>query len=114
MAAFVPVQLFGGAITVELPNCFADVRYVREKRGVAKTALANIHSAIREVPDTQEVYLDKDGFTSVIFDLTERIEEAEARTDEEALKYHFQDTVGDSNDVTRFWQTNVATLLRMP
>ncbi|EKG10665.1 Ran-interacting Mog1 protein [Macrophomina phaseolina MS6] len=96
MATFVPIQLFGGAITVELPAGFADV------------------STFRQVPDTQEVYLDKDGFTSIIFDLAERLDESQAQNDHEALKYHFQDIVGDTNDATQFWQSNAATLARMP
>ncbi|OJD38093.1 ran-interacting mog1 protein [Diplodia corticola] len=96
MAGFVPAQLYGGAITVELPSVFGDV------------------SLIREVPDTQEVWLDRDGFTSVIFDLTERVDESQASSDEEALKYHLQDMVDDSNDATHCWQTSAAVLARMP
>ncbi|GME35826.1 DNA ligase ATP-dependent [Neofusicoccum parvum] len=96
MASFHATDLFGGAIVVDLPAGFADV------------------SSIRQVPDNQEVYLDANGFSSVIFDLTERLDESQASSDEEALKYHFQDIVGDSNDVTQFWQSNAASLARMP
>ncbi|KAJ4292917.1 hypothetical protein N0V88_005580 [Collariella sp. IMI 366227] len=46
-------DLFGGALTCDLPDNFADV------------------STIRKVPDNQEVYIDKDGFTSIIFDIGE-------------------------------------------
>ncbi|KAK0658585.1 putative ran guanine nucleotide release factor [Lasiodiplodia hormozganensis] len=95
MFDFVPVQLYGGAITVELPSVFGDV------------------SSIREVPDTQEVWLDRNGLTSVIFDLTERVDEPEARNDEEALKYHLSDIV-EPNDTLQTWQFNVASLARMP
>ncbi|KAL1642794.1 hypothetical protein SLS58_005299 [Diplodia intermedia] len=103
MAGFVRAQLYGGAITVELPSVFGDVRVETDSA-----------SLIREVPDTQEVWLDRDGFTSIIFDLTERVDESQASSDEEALKYHFQDMVGDSNDATQCWQTNAAVLSRMP
>ncbi|KAI9833811.1 MAG: multicopy suppressor of ts gsp1 [Phylliscum demangeonii] len=56
MADFQPVALFGGAITVQLPASFTDA------------------SALRQVPDSQEVYLARTGFSSVVFDLTERVE----------------------------------------
>ncbi|KAK8218123.1 hypothetical protein IWZ01DRAFT_531880 [Phyllosticta capitalensis] len=96
MSSFIPTELYGGAITVELPSTYADV------------------SSIRQVPDNQEVYLERDGFTSVIFDIMERVEQGEAANDEEALKFHYADMVGDSNDATQFWHSNVAVLSRMP
>lgn len=77
--------------------------------------VANIcASSIRQVPDNQEVYLERDGFTSVIFDIMERVEQDQAANDEEALKFHYADMVGDSNDATQFWHSNVAVLSRMP
>jgi hypothetical protein len=42
-------------------------------------------------PDHQEVYLDKDGFASISFDLTERVDSVP--NDEEALKYHLEDII---------------------
>ncbi|KAK8156470.1 hypothetical protein BKA80DRAFT_138111 [Phyllosticta citrichinensis] len=96
MSSFVPTELYGGAITVELPAAFADV------------------STIRQVPDNQEVYLERDGFTSVIFDIMERVEQSQAANDEEALKFHYSDMVGDSNDATHFWHSNTASLSRLP
>ncbi|KAK8175181.1 ran-interacting Mog1 protein [Phyllosticta citrichinensis] len=92
MSSFVPTELYGGAITVELPAAFADV------------------STIRQVPDNQEVYLERDGFTSVIFDIMERVEQSQAANDEEALKFHYSDMVGDSNDATHFWHSNTANI----
>lgn len=112
MSAFVPVQLYGGAITVELPSVFGDVRYVACFRYCNK-AQADSASYIREVPDTQEVWIDRNGLTSVIFDLTERVDEPEARNDEEALKYHLSDIV-EADDTLQTWQFNVASLARMP
>ncbi|KAK4697108.1 hypothetical protein P7C71_g908, partial [Lecanoromycetidae sp. Uapishka_2] len=74
-------ELFGGAITVKIPSEFADV------------------SNIRQVPDNQEVFLDVNGFSSLTFDLTERV--TQFATDKEALEYHFSDILaeGDSKQV---------------
>ena len=61
-------------------------------------ASANPHSSnsrIRQVPDNQEVYLDKNGFTSLTFDITERV--SHLSTDKEALEYHFADTVAETD-----------------
>ena len=53
------------------------------------------HSNIRQVPDNQEVYLDKNGFTSLTFDITERV--SHLSTDKEALEYHFADIVAEND-----------------
>ncbi len=58
------------------------------------------HSNIRQVPDNQEVYLDKNGFTSLTFDITERV--SHLSTDKEALEYHFADIVAE-NDTKNIW-----------
>ncbi|KAF1808466.1 Mog1p/PsbP-like protein [Eremomyces bilateralis CBS 781.70] len=76
------IKLYGGAIEVDLPERFKDV------------------SSIREVPDSQEVYLDKDGFASVIFDILEHIGPSEAKDDLEALDFHFRGITDDTGDET--------------
>ncbi|KAF2144675.1 uncharacterized protein K452DRAFT_223072 [Aplosporella prunicola CBS 121167] len=96
MAAFIPTQLYGGALTAELPAGFGDV------------------SDIRQVPDNQEVYLDANGFASIIFDITECLDQSQAGNDEEALKFHFHDIAGDTTDATNFWQSGTATFTKMP
>ena len=53
------------------------------------------NSKIRQVPDNQEVYLDKNGFTSLTFDITERV--SYPSTDKEALEYHFADTIAETD-----------------
>ena len=58
------------------------------------------NSNIRQVPDNQEVYLERNGFTSLTFDITERV--SHLPTDKEALKYHFADIVAE-NDMTKIW-----------
>lgn len=45
------------------------------------------------MPDHQEVYLDKEGFTSLTFDILERVDSV--ANDEEALKFHLED-IADS------------------
>ncbi|KAI9827634.1 MAG: hypothetical protein M1819_006923 [Sarea resinae] len=84
--SFTPkVELFGGAITVDIPNGFADV------------------SNIRQVPDHQEVYIDVNGYTSIIFEITEHVEKDQASTDEEAIKYHLDDIAEEPGDRLEIW-----------
>lgn len=69
--------LYGGAISAVLPDTFADV------------------SAIREVPDHQEVFLGMQGSegreTSLIVELLERDDALERRTDEDVMTHYFTD-----------------------
>ncbi|KAL8909314.1 MAG: hypothetical protein Q9207_000324 [Kuettlingeria erythrocarpa] len=89
---FRPTELFGGAITVALPDRYADV------------------SNIREVPDHQEIYLDASGFNSIIVEIAERV--SEPSTDEEALKFHFHDIV-DEHDTSSIYHTGAANLANL-
>ncbi|KAM0797265.1 hypothetical protein BDR22DRAFT_892372 [Usnea florida] len=82
--SFQPIELFGGAITASIPQNFTDV------------------SNLRQVPDSQEVYLDKDGFTSLSFDINERV--SHLSTDKEAVEYHFADIVAEE-DTPKIWST---------
>ena len=50
---------------------------------------------MRQVPDNQEIYLDTNGFTSLTFDITERV--SHLLTDKEALEYHFADIVAEED-----------------
>ncbi|KAK4098085.1 Mog1p/PsbP-like protein [Parathielavia hyrcaniae] len=81
--------LFGGALECELPDKFADV------------------STIRQVPDNQEVYIDKDGFTSIIFDITQRVDAPGEglERDGRALTIHLEDLVGEDADTVKVWNT---------
>lgn len=92
MTDFTPVDLFGGALNAALPSTFADV------------------SDIRQVPDHQEVWLDKDGFTSIIFEILERVE----MSDPEALKYHLQDLVEEDAGETRVWTSGEVYFRMLP
>lgn len=64
-------------------------------------------STIRQVPDNQEVYIDKNGFTSIIFDITQRVEAPGSglERDGKALTIHLEDLVGDDADSVKVWNT---------
>jgi hypothetical protein len=98
MATFRSTPLFGGALICELPSTFADV------------------STIRQVPDHQEVYLDKDGFTSIIFDITERVGLAGSgpAVDGAALTTHLEDIVDSDHDTVKVWSTSDTMFSKLP
>jgi hypothetical protein len=89
MTTYRNTPLFGGALVCDLPEKFADV------------------SKLRQVPDNQEVYIDKDGFTSIIFDITERVGPSGGglETDGRALTTHLEELVGDDTDTVKVWNT---------
>lgn len=90
MTSYKSTPLFGGAIVCDLPEHFADV------------------SRLRQVPDNQEVYIDKDGFTSIIVDITERVGPSGPTSLEEdgrALTTHLEELVGDDIDSVKVWNT---------
>jgi len=68
--------LFGGAIQAFLPDGSIDA------------------SAIRLVPNNQEVFLHNDSDQSIIIEILERVDEV---TEENAIKYHF-DALAEAND----------------
>jgi hypothetical protein len=71
-------------------------------------------SAIREIPDHQEVFLDTQGYTNVIVEILERVGEDKAPTDEDAIKYHLHDIVSTETDETKFWGGGNAHLTKLP
>lgn len=89
MPEFVSTPLFGGAIVADLPSTFADV------------------SKLRQVPDNQEVWIDQEGFTSIIFDITERVGESGTgpEIDGRAMTAHLEDMVGSDIDTVKIWNT---------
>ncbi|KZF18907.1 Mog1p/PsbP-like protein [Xylona heveae TC161] len=93
MATFRHTDLFGGTIVADLPSAFVDA------------------SNIRQVPDHQEVYLDKDGYTSIIFEITERVNDF--NTDEEALSYHLQD-IAEADEGLNILSSSTAHLPSLP
>ena len=97
---FKSTPLFGGALRCDLPSTFADV------------------SEIRQVPDHQEVWLDKNGFTNIIVEINQRVSTEEAPTDEDALRFHFKDlaesSAASAADETKFWASGSAVLSKLP
>ncbi|KAK5685641.1 hypothetical protein LTR17_027050 [Elasticomyces elasticus] len=89
---YVPASLYGGAITCLLPSNFADV------------------SDLRQVPDHQEVYLDKDGYTSIVVDILERVEK---ENDQEALKYHLKDLVQEDEGEVTTWDISEVKMAKL-
>lgn len=90
MTNFKNTPLFGGALVVDLPEKFADV------------------SRLRQVPDNQEVYIDKDGFTSIIFEICERVggPGSSAEIDGTALTTHLEELVGEDEIPTvKVWNS---------
>ena len=65
---------------------------------------------MRQVPDHQEVYIDMDGFTSIVFEILQRVE----KPDIEALKYHLRDIVEEDIGETKVWTTGDAHLSKLP
>jgi len=98
MTSYNSTPLFGGALIADLPSNFADV------------------STIRQVPDNQEVFLDKDGFTSIIFDITERIGPAGSSEaiDGAALTVHLEDIVNDEMDSVKVWSSTKTEFTNLP
>ncbi|RMD40881.1 hypothetical protein DV735_g4223, partial [Chaetothyriales sp. CBS 134920] len=72
MAGFSLRDLYGGAITTELPSDYVDA------------------SSVRQVPDHQEVYLSPKQLTSLIFEINEY---AAADSDADAVNLHFGDVI---------------------
>jgi hypothetical protein len=114
MTTFRSTPLFGGALIVDLPSTFADVRYISPSP--LSNNLTNKPSTIRQVPDHQEVYLDKDGFTSIIFDITERVGVAGSgpAVDGAALTTHLEDIVDSDIDTVKVWNTSNTQFSKLP
>ncbi|CAN9091601.1 unnamed protein product [Alternaria sp. RS040] len=91
--AFTNTPLYGGAITLDLPSNFADA------------------SQIRQIPDHQEVYLDSNGYSSIVVEILEYVEKS---NDEEALQYHFGDLVEDTGDQTTIISQDRAAMKSLP
>lgn len=68
-------------------------------------------SQIREVPDHQEVFLDTNGYSGVIFEILQYVEKP---TDDEALQYHFTDLVEGTGDSTNILEQGSAVMTKIP
>lgn len=72
-------------------------------------------SKLRQVPDNQEVWIDKDGFTSIIFDITERVGASGngPEIDGRAMTTHLEDMVGSDIDTVKIWNTAETEFTRL-
>ncbi|EQB58236.1 ran-interacting Mog1 protein [Colletotrichum gloeosporioides Cg-14] len=97
MTRYKSTPLYGGALVCDLPEKFADV------------------SKLREVPDNQEVWIDQDGFTSIIFDITERVGPAGSspEIDGRAMTTHLEELVGEDIDTVKVWNTTETSFSRL-
>jgi hypothetical protein len=73
---------------------------------------------IRQIPDDQEVYLDKEGFTSIIFDLCVRVGESGSSDaiDGRALTTHLEeiDPEGAAAGELRVWNSGRTVFDKLP
>ncbi|KAH7138274.1 hypothetical protein B0J11DRAFT_514006 [Dendryphion nanum] len=91
--SFKSTPLYGGAIQADLPTNFHDA------------------STIRQIPDHQEVYIDSNGYSSIVIDILEYVTKD---TDEEALQYHFADLIDGTGDKTNVLEQSRADMGRTP
>ncbi|KAG7452702.1 Mog1p/PsbP-like protein [Guyanagaster necrorhizus] len=82
-------ELFGGAVTAICPRNLIDA------------------SAIRQVPDTQEVFLYRDSGVSIIVEILQRVDPPDFR---DAAKFHFDSLAHDNNAL----QSNVESVNVIP
>ncbi|KAI0290444.1 hypothetical protein BC826DRAFT_1026436 [Russula brevipes] len=85
MTILVETNLFGEKIKANFPKGFLDA------------------SLLREVPDTQEVYLASNSDDSIIVEILERVSQTDSV---EAAKYHFE-AIAHDNDAHSFFATEV-------
>jgi len=73
------------------------------------------NSKLRQVPDNQEVYIDQDGYTSIIFEITERAGEpgSSPEIDGKALTTHLEDIVGSDIDTVKVWNSTETLFSRL-
>lgn len=116
MPGYRVTPLYGGAMACDLPANFADVRYAQAHAGTHRMWLTTTPpSKLRQVPDNQEVWIDKDGFSSIIFDITERVGSSGSgpEIDGRAMTTHLEDMVGPDIDTVKIWNTAETEFTRL-
>lgn len=79
--------------------------------------LTNNLSDMRQIPDHQEVFLDRNGFASIIFEINEYVSKGdhdEVLDDHQALLYHFDDIVSGTNDIIRIESSGLVSMPNLP
>ena len=89
---YTTTPLFGSALAASLPSTFTDV------------------SEMRQVPDHQEVWLDSEGFTSIVIEILERVE----KPDLAALQYHLEDLAEEDWGEMRVWKSGEVVCGKLP
>ena len=74
-----PIRSWTQGRTISLDNIHSDL-------------LTCLPSDIRQIPDNQEVWLDRFGSTSIIIDISKRVASEEIYTDEQAFGFHIEDS----------------------
>jgi hypothetical protein len=78
-SSFTIARLFGGAITASIPSTFIDA------------------SDLRQIPDEQEVFVDRNGLASITFDILEKADESNLKA---ATAIHLDEIIeGDAVEV---------------
>ena len=87
-------ELFGGAITATLPNRLIDASCVPHRPLVAcQLTSSTLQRVLRQVPDTQEVFLYPDSPASIILEILEKVDVADAK---DAARYDESSTSSDA------------------
>ncbi|RDB24298.1 Ran guanine nucleotide release factor [Hypsizygus marmoreus] len=79
MASLITRELFGGAITASMPANLVDA------------------ATLRQVPDSQEVFMYPDSGISIIIEILERVEPSHF---EDAIRFHFNSIAHDNSAVS--------------
>jgi hypothetical protein len=58
--------------------------------------------------------LNARGLQSIVVDILERVDESTTATDEDALKYHYEDIVSGPGETTSFWSSGNVAMSKMP
>lgn len=90
--------------------------YHATNKKVPEANICNLKSKIRQVPDNQEVFLDKDGFTSIVFDITERVglPGSDEKIDGAAMTVHLEEIVDDDLDTVKVWSMTRTEFSEIP
>jgi len=87
MSFCAPRGLFGDAITADLPDQLIDASY------------------LRQIPDTQEVFLYPNSNVSIVIEILERVEPTQSS---DAVRFHFQSLAEDNSaEVSEVQSINV-------
>jgi hypothetical protein len=117
MTTFRSTPLFGGALIADLPSTFRDVRWSDlPLDNTCWVIITEDHSNIRQVPDNQEVYLDKESLTSIVFDILERVGPpgSSDATDGTALTIHLEEIARSDVDTLKVWGTTSTKFSKLP